>query len=193
MVTGSPTFGTPPPGTDCANTSFSPFVGLAATSNGFTATGTVTIQLSGPIGTGCTVSWSALVPVQLTPGSFTVDGTIDATLTLPANSAPLATFFTRTTLQGLAFVETKLLVGNGQHLAALTQTNFFAPVPASGLLTQEFTFTACPCPNGGTVAFHIPISAGVTEVPEPESATLVLLAATVLALLRKCRTWIAAA
>ena len=185
ILTGSPAFGTLP-ATNCANTSFTPAVGVTSTPNGFSITGTVVIQLSGPVGTPCTVSWSAAVPVLITAGAFTEDGTIDASVTLPAN-APFAQFTTRTTLQGVAPVlDTTLIIGNGQHLASFNQAGFVVPGPGGSFLTQQFTFTACPCPTGGTVAFHIPVSAGITDVPEPGSATLALFAA-VLALMRKCR------
>ena len=187
ILLGIPTFGTTP-FTNCANTSFSPGVNLASTANGFSATGTVTVQLSGPLGTACTVSWSASVPVLLTAGAFAVDGTIDAELTLPANAAPLATFFTRTTLQGFPSVDTVLPIGNGQHLTAFSQSIFPAVAAGGSILTQEFNFTVCPCPNAGTVTFHIPVSAGITDVPEPDSATLVLIAAALLTLTLQWRS-----
>lgn len=85
---GSPSFGALPSSTGC--NSFFPSLVLAPTANGFSVTGTVQIQLSGPTASICSVTWSASVLVLITQGFVTVDGTIDASLSMPADVPTLA-------------------------------------------------------------------------------------------------------
>ncbi len=123
----------------------------------------------------------------ITLGVIAVNGDIDAFVNIPLNAAPLATFATRTTLFGVGQVDTVLPLANGQQSTVSNQVAAVSNSLSGTLLGQEFTFTVCPCPTGGTVFFDIPVSAGVTELPEPHSFVLVLLGVGLMLWARKFR------